>query len=386
MSIICRQLGGGVGDGWGQGVTLLSFSRFFSGFLVEWECMNKKKQGNGGTQKVGNLADFVLYTTPNNEVRLEVFLQDETLWLSQRMMGELFGVGVSTVNEHLKNIFDSGELQENSVIRKFRITAADGKQYQTNFYNLDVIIAVGYRVNSMRATQFRMWATGVLRDYIVKGFVMDDERLKQGGKVFGKDYFRELLERVRSIRASERRIYLQITDIFAECSIDYDPNAEVTKQFYAMVQNKFHFAITGKTAAEIITARADKTKPNMGLTTWKQSPQGRVLASDVVVAKNYLQEDEIKRLERTVSGFFDYIESLIENKNTFTMEQFAECVDKFLNFNEYKILEGAGTVSQQTAQEKAHAEYEHFNKVQPIESDFEKETKRILGEGGGDKE
>lgn len=321
--------------------------------------------------------DFLLYSTPNGEVRLEVFIQEETLWLTQKMMAELFDVDVRTINEHLQNIFKSNELSENSVIRKIRTTATDEKKYLTNFYNLDAIIAVGYRVNSVRATHFRIWATQVLKEFIIKGFTLDDERLKQGKSVFGKDYFKELLERIRSIRSSERRIYLQITDIFAECSIDYDRHSPVTKDFYAMVQNKFHFAITGQTAAEIIHTHADKQKPHMGLTTWKHSPNGRILQSDVVVAKNYLSEKEIKQLERTVSGFFDYIEGLIERENTFTMEQFAEGVDKFLSFNEYKVLDGKGRLSKSQAEKKAIEEYKEFNKTQKIESDFEKMVKKL---------
>lgn len=324
--------------------------------------------------------NFLLYTGPNGDVRLQVFIQDETLWLTQKMMAELFNTEVQTINYHLKEIFKSLELQENSVIRKIRITANDGKKYLTNFYHLDAIITVGYRVNSKRATQFRIWATKTLREYIIKGFVVDDRRLRQGSQTFGKDYFRELLETVRSIRASERRVYLQITDIFAECSIDYDPQSDTTKNFYAMVQNKFHFAITGKTAAEIIYDKADQTQPNMGLSTWENAPEGRILSSDVTVAKNYLKEGEIKRLERTVSGFFDYIENLIENHQYFTMGAFAESVDKFLNFNEYKILHDKGSISKQQAEQKAFSEYREFNKNQKIESDFEKEMKRILND------
>lgn len=321
---------------------------------------------------------FILYTAADGKVKLEVFLENETLWLTQKMMAELFEVEVNTINYHLKEIFKSGELEENSVIRKIRITAADGKKYLTTFYNLDVIISVGYRVNSIRATQFRTWATKVLREYIIKGFVLDDERLKQGKKVFGKDYFRELLERVRSIRASERRIYQQITDIFAECSIDYDPRSETTREFFATVQNKFHFAITGQTAAEIIYEKADQEKPFMGLATWKNVPKRRILASDVVVAKNYLKEKGIKKLERTISGFFDYIENIIENRQTFTMQGFAESVGKFLAFNEYKILAGKGKISKEQAEKKALSEYTEYNKTQPIESDFDREIKKMI--------
>jgi len=322
--------------------------------------------------------DFLLYTAPNGEVRLQVFLQDETLWLTQRLMAELFDVDRSVISKHLNNIFLEGELGKDSVCAKFAHTAGDGKTYQTEYYNLDAIIAVGYRVNSKKATQFRIWATKTLRKYIVKGFVVDDRRLRQGGEVFGKDYFRELLETVRSIRASERRIYLQITDIFAECSTDYNPQSETTKNFYAMVQNKFHFAITGQTAAEIIYDKADRSQPHMGLSTWKNAPKGRVLSSDVTVAKNYLQEKEIKKLERTVSGFFDYIENLIENEQIFTMKEFAKSVDNFLNFNKYKVLKDKGKISKERADKKAFGEYKKFNKTQRIESDFEKETKKIL--------
>lgn len=322
--------------------------------------------------------EFLLYTTEDSEVRIEVQLADETIWLTQKKMAELFGVEVNTINYHLKEIFNSAELEENSVIRKIRITAADSKEYLTNFYNLDAIIAVGYRVNSLRATQFRIWATKALKEYIIKGFVLDDERLKQAQTTFGTDYFQELLERIRSIRASERRMYQKITDIFAECSIDYSKDAEITKEFYAMVQNKFHYAITGQTAAELIHSKADCTKPHMGLMTWKYSPTGRVLQSDVTIAKNYLSETEIKQLERTVSSFFDYIEGLIERKTTFTMEQFAENVDKFLNFNEYKILDGKGSISHAKAHTKALQEYEAFNKTQRIISDFDKTVGKLL--------
>lgn len=320
---------------------------------------------------------FVLYTAQSGDVKLEVFLEDETLWLNQKMMAELFDVDVRTINEHLQNIFLSNELVENSVIRKFRMTASDGKKYITKFYNLDAIISVGYRVNSQRATQFRIWSTQVLREYIVKGFVVDDERLKQGERVFGKDYFDELLERVRSIRTSERRIYLKITDIFAECSVDYDPKSKITTEFFATVQNLFHFAISGRTAAEIINAKANRNLPNMGLTTWKNAPAGRILASDVIVAKNFLELAQIKKLERTIFGFFDYIENLIENKRSFTMAEFVESVMKFLTFNEYKILTGKGNVSKEMAEKKALDEYKEFNRTQKIFSDFEKTIKQI---------
>lgn len=321
---------------------------------------------------------FVLYTSPNGDIKLDVYLQDETLWLTQKMIAELFDVETNTINYHLKETFETHELSESSVIRKIRIAAADGKQYLTNFYNLDAIIAVGYRVNSQRATQFRIWATQVLREYIVKGFALNDDRLEQGQKVFGQDYFRELLERVRSIRASERRIYQQITDIFSECSIDYDPHSQITKDFFATVQNKFHYAITGHTAAEIIEEVSNRNKPNMGLSTWKNSPDGRILSSDVVVAKNYLSEKQIKKLERTISGFFDYIENLIESQQSFSMEEFVVSVNNFLSFNKYNILKGKGRISKEDADKKALTEYNEFNKTQSIESDFDKVVKRLI--------
>jgi len=323
-------------------------------------------------------SDFLLYTTPEGNVKIEVFFRNETVWLTQKRMADLFGVGIPAVNKHLANIFESGELSEDSVISILEITAEDGKKYKTKFYNLDAIISVGYRVNSTQATHFRIWATQTLRQYIVKGFAIDDERLKQTKTLFGQDYFKELLERVRSIRASERRIYQQITDIFAECSIDYDPKSEITQNFYSMVQNKFHYAITGLTAAEIIYTKADRTKPYMGLTTWKHSPKGRVLKSDTLIAKNYLPEDKIKRLERTVSGFFDYIENVIENHQVMKMEDLAKSVNKFLSFNEYKILQGKGRISHDKAEQKAITEYGAFNKTQKIESDFDREVVKKL--------
>jgi hypothetical protein len=324
-----------------------------------------------------DLKKFVLYTAPSGEIRVDVLLQNESVWLSQKAMALLFDCSTDNVSLHLKNIFESNELEENSVTEVFSTTASDGKTYKVKHYSLDAIISVGYRVNSSKATQFRIWATQTLKEYIIKGFVLDDNRLKQGQAIFGKDYFKELLQRVRSIRASERRIYQQVTDIFAECSIDYDSNAEITKNFYAAVQNKFHFAITGKTAAEIIFKTADAKKENMGLTTWKNSPNGRVLKSDVVVAKNYLQEKEIKQLERTVTGYFDYIEGLIERENTFTMNQLAESVNKFISFNDYKVLEGKGKIAKIQADKKAIIEYEVFNKTQKIISDFDKEIKKL---------
>lgn len=323
-------------------------------------------------------SEFLLYTTPQGDVRLQVLVQEETIWLTQKAMSELFKVSKQNISYHLNNIFNDGELEQNSVVKEILTTANDGKNYKTLFYNLDAIISVGYRVNSQRATQFRIWATKTLKEYIIKGFALDDNRLKRAQATFGKDYFRELLERVQSIRASEQRIYHQVTQIFAECSIDYNPKSDITKNFYAMVQNKFHYAITGNTAAEIIHKRADSKKPKMGLTTFKNAPNGRVLKTDAKIAKNYLQADEIRQLERNVSGYFDYIENLIQRKNTFTMEGLAKSVDKFLNFNEYKILEGKGKISNKQAIAKASKEYDAFNKTQKIISDFDKHLKNQL--------
>ena len=328
-------------------------------------------------------SEFLLYTAPNGDVKVEVLLSGETIWLTQKRIAQLFGVGVPAISKHLDNIYDSGELQREATISILETVQQEGKRevkLKLEYYNLDAVISVGYRVNSAQATQFRIWATQLIKDYIIKGFAMDDERLKNG-RFFGKDYFKELLERVRSIRASERRIYQQITDIFAECSIDYDPKSETTRLFYAHVQDKFHFAITGHTAAEIIALKADANQPLMGMTTYKNAPSGRVLKSDTTVAKNYLSEDEIKKLERAVSAFFDYIEGIIERRNTFTMEAFAESVNKFLTFNEYQVLEGYGSVSRKAAEQKAHAEYEQFNKQQKIESDFDREVKKLLNDG-----
>ena len=330
--------------------------------------------------------EFLLYTAPNGVIKVEVVLANETIWLTQKRMAELFGVGVAAVSKHLENIYASGELQREATLSILETVQQEGARQVTRkleYYNLDAVISVGYRVNSAQATQFRIWATALIKEYIIKGFAMDDERLKNG-RFFGKDYFRELLERVRSIRASERRIYQQITDIFAECSIDYDPKSETTHLFYAHVQDKFHFAITGHTAAEIISLKADASKPLMGMSTYKNAPDGRVLKSDSLVAKNYLSEEEIKKLERTVSAFFDYIEGIIERRNTFTMESFAESVNKFLSFNEYQILEGYGSVSRKQADQKAIAEYEIFNKQQRIESDFDREVKRLLKKKGAE--
>ena len=316
-----------------------------------------------------NQLKFLMYRSADGDVSVNAIIKDETIWLTQKAMAELFGVDKSSISRHLKNIFVEGELDENVVVAEIATTTQHGairgktQSRETKFYNLDAIISVGYRVNSRRATQFRIWAAGILKEYII----------------FGKDYFRELLERVRSIRASERRIWQQITDIFAECSIDYDKDSEVTRQFYAMVQNKFHYAITGQTAAEIIHSRADHTKEHMGLTVWKNSPDGRVLKSDVTVAKNYLSETQIRRLESAVSGYFDYIEDLIEREMTFTMEEFAASVNEFLAFRRYDILQGSGRISRNAADAKAIAEYEEFNKTQRIESDFDKEVKKMIG-------
>ena len=329
------------------------------------------------------ISEFLLYTAPNGAIKVEVLLGNETIWLTQERMAQLFGVQRPAITKHLKNIFASNELQEEVVSSILEHTTTHGavagltQTQRVKYYNLDAVISVGYRVNSAQATQFRIWATALIREYIIKGFAMDDERL-ENGRFFGKDYFRELLERVRSIRASERRVYQQITDIFAECSIDYDPKSRTTQLFYAHVQDKFHFAITGQTAAEIISSKADASQPLMGMTTYKDAPHGRVLKSDVTVAKNYLGETEIKQLERTVSAFFDYIEGIIERRNTFTMEGFAESVNKFLAFNEYRILEGFGAVRRSDADAKAVAEYDKFNKQQRIESDFDREVKKLL--------
>ncbi len=325
-------------------------------------------------------SEFLLYTAPNGEIKVEVLLSNETIWLTQKRMAALFGVGVPAISKHLENIYDSNELQRESTVSILETVQREGSREvrrKLEYYNLDAVISVGYRVNSAQATQFRIWATQLIKEYIIKGFAMDDERLKNG-RYFGKDYFRELLERVRSIRASERRIYQQITDIFAECSIDYDPKSEATRLFYAHVQDKFHFAITGHTAAEIISLKADASKPMMGMSTYKNAPNGRVLKSDSTVAKNYLREADIKKLERAVSSFFDYIEGIIERRNTFTMESFAKSVNKFLSFNEYQILEGYGKISRKQADQKAIEEYEKFNKQQRIESDFDREVKKLL--------
>ncbi|MCR5166570.1 MAG: virulence RhuM family protein [Oscillospiraceae bacterium] len=324
---------------------------------------------------------FVVYHADETDTAINAVVQNESIWVTQKAMADLFGDNTPAINKHLKNIYDEGELYESATVSKMEIVQDEGgRQVKRNvtFYNLDAIISVGYRVNSRQATKFRIWATGILKEYMIKGFAMDDERLKQGEAVFGKDYFRELLERVRSIRASERRIWQQITDIFAECSIDYDKKSDITQKFYATVQNKFHYAITGQTAAEIVYYSADHEKDHMGLKTWKNAPDGRVLKSDVTVAKNYLDEPEIRRLERAVTGYFDYIEDLIERENTFTMQEFAASINAFLEFRRYDILPDKGKMSAKQAKEKAESEYDIFNKTQKITSDFDREVQKMI--------
>lgn len=329
---------------------------------------------------------FILYNLPEEDGRVQVVIKDETIWATQKAIAQLFGVGIPAISKHLKNIFDEGELQKDVVVSKMEITtphgAIEGKTQlsETSFYSLDAIISVGYRISSPKATKFRQWATQVLNEYIKKGFVMDDERLKQSKTVFGTDYFKELLERVRSIRASERRIWQQITDIYAECSFDYDSNSPTTREFFQMVQNRFHYAITGKTAPEIIYTKADHTKENMGLQTWKNSPDGRILLSDTKVAKNYLSEKEIRQLERAVTGYFDYVEDLIERENAFSMKQFAASVNEFLSFRRYALLPDKGKISREDADRKAEEEYKLFNPTQQIDSDFDKHLRNLLGE------
>ncbi len=331
---------------------------------------------------MSNEIQFLLYTMPEAEGIVQVVIKEETLWCTQKAMAQLFGVDKSGISRHISNIYKTGELQQDTTVAKIATVVNRGIRGEVeelvDFYHLDMIIAVGYRVNSLKATKFRQWATKILSEYIKKGFAMDDERLKQGTAVFGKDYFRELLERVRSIRASERRIWQQITDIYAECSTDYDKNSPTTRDFYAMIRNRFHYAITGQTAAEIIYSKADHTKDHMGLTTWKNAPDGRVLKSDVSIAKNYLQKKEIRQLERAVSSYFDYIENQIERHNVFNMEQFAASVNKFLTFNDYKILPYKGKISAVQAKKKAEEEYDIFNKTQRIDSDFDKEVRGLL--------
>jgi hypothetical protein len=323
---------------------------------------------------------FLIYRSDEDDVSVNALIRDETIWITQMGMAKIFDCSTDNIGLHLKNIYADNELDKNSTTEEFSVVRTEGNRQvvrTVTHYNLDAIISVGYRVNSKKATKFRIWATKTLKEYIQKGFVLDDERLKQGEQVFGRDYFRELLERVRSIRASERRIWQQITDIFAECSIDYDKDSLITQRFYAMVQNKFHYAITGQTAAEIVYNSADRSKDNMGLTTWKNSPDGRILKSDVSVAKNYLDDKQIRQLERAVTGYFDYIEDLIERENTFTMEEFAASVNEFLSFRRYKILSDNGKVSAKEAQQKAYVEYEAFNKTQKINSDFDKAVRKL---------
>lgn len=330
---------------------------------------------------------FLMYRSAEQEISVNAVIRDETVWLTQKAMAELFGCTPDNISLHLKNIFADGELEEGATAEDFSVVQREGARQvkrKTKFYNLNAIISVGYRVNSRRATHFRIWATGILKEYMTKGFALDDERLKQGRTAFGRDYFRELLERVRSIRASERRIWQQITDIFAECSLDYDRDAPLTHEFYAMVQNRFHYAITGQTAAEIIYTSADRHKEHMGLTTWKNAPDGRILKSDVVVAKNYLTEPQIRQLERAVTGYFDYIEDLIERENTFTMQEFSASVNEFPAFRRYDILPDKGKASRQRAIEKAEAEYEVFNRTQRITSDFDRSVRRMLAKSDPD--
>lgn len=338
------------------------------------------ENGCKGENEMENNFQFLMYHSAEEDISVNAFVKDETIWLTQRGMAKLFDCSTDNISLHLKNIYAEGELLESTTAEESSVVQTEGARQvrrKAKLYNLDAIISVGYRVNSRRATQFRIWATGVLKEYMTKGFVLDDERLKQGKDAFGRDYFRELLERVRSIRASERRIWQQVTDIFAECSIDYDRNSLVTKEFYAMVQNKFHYAITGQTAAEIVYTKADHTKDHMGLTTWKNAPDGRVLKSDVTIAKNYLSEKQIRQLERTVTGYFDYIEDLIERENTFTMEQFAASINEFLSFRRYDILPDRGKISARQAREKAEAEYNLFNPTQKIVSDFDRIVKEM---------
>lgn len=333
---------------------------------------------------VENTSQFLFYAAPDGNVKVQVVLGDETVWASQKGMAEIFGVDVRTVSEHLQNIFKTNELVEDSVIRKFRITAADGKAYLTNFYNLDAIISVGYRVNSAQATQFRIWASSVLKEYLLKGFALNDDRLKQGSKLFGKDYFDELLERIREIRASERRFYQKITDLYAQCSIDYDKNAPITQVFYATVQNKFHFAIHGHTASELVKLRSDAAKPNMGLTAWKnEKAGGKILKTDISVAKNYLSEPELRNMNRLVSQYLDFAEGMAERQKVMTMEAWTKKLDDFLKFNEYEVLDGAGHVSADAAKKLAELEYAKFRTIQDKEftSDFDKVVNEILIEG-----
>ncbi len=332
-------------------------------------------------------SEIILYTTPQGNVKVEVLVREETVWLTQKMLAELFRTTKQNISLHLQNIFKEGELEENSVVKYFLTTAADGKNYKTKYYNLDAIISVGYRIKSQIATQFRIWATKILKEYITKGFALDDERLKQGGTLFGKDYFDELLERIREIRASERRFYQKITDIYAQCSIDYDPQSEITKLFYQTVQNKLHWAITGKTAAEIIAQRADSNKEHMGLTTWKNAPKGKILRSDVTIAKNYLSENEIRNLNRIVTMYLDFAELQAERQIPMKMQEWAERLDAFLQFNQYEVLNNPGQVSAAVAKETALKEYEKFRVIQDKKfiSDFDREVNKLQKKNKGRK-
>jgi len=338
--------------------------------------MKKKKQ----IAKQNSFTEFLLYTTPNGKVKVEIFLRDENVWLTQKRMANLFGVGIPAINKHLKNIFESSELQEDSVISILEITAEDGKKYSTKFYNLDAIISVGYRVNSRQATHFRIWATQVLKEYIIKGFAMDDERLKNPNNIFGKDYFEEQLARIRNIRSSERRFYQKITDIYAQCSADYDPNEAITKQFFATVQNKLHFAISGQTAPEIIAHRVDSKKPYIGLTSWKNSTKGAIRKTDVSIAKNYLDEKELNLLNRIVTMYLDYAEMQAQKGIVMYMKDWVAKFDAFLQFNEEDILQDSGKVSHDVAVALAESEYEKYRIVQDrmLKSDFDREVKKLL--------
>lgn len=327
-----------------------------------------------------SFTEFLFYTAPNGKVKVEIFLHDENVWLTQSKIAQLFGVGIPSVNKHLKNIFESGELQESSVVSKMEITARDGKKYSTQFYNLDAIISVGYRVNSAQATHFRIWATERLKEYLVKGFTMDDERLKDPNSIFGKDYFEEQLARIRDIRSSERRLYQKITDIYAQCSADYNPDTDITKQFFATVQNKLHFAITSQTAAEIIYQRVDSEKPNVGLKTWKYAPKGKIRETDVIIAKNYLNGEELDQLNRIVTMYLDYAEMQAKRGIIMYMKDWVAKLDAFLKFNERQILGDAGAISHEVAEALALKEYKKYRREEDRKyiSDFDEAIKKYL--------